>query len=1048
MIGSMQWRLSGFLCLVCAVVCLAVPRSAMAAESHGQVTFHSMALPGATVTATQDGKKSTTVTDELGLYSFADLPDGPWTITVEMVGFTTMKQDVSVAAGATATAWELKMLSLDAMIAQTKMVKVDTAETPVAAAAPAPGTAAAPAKKAAAAAVADAPKPAEDSAQSAQANDGFLVNGSVNNAATSQFTLAPAFGNNRSGSKSLYNGNLVLILDNSTFDARPYSLTPFNTPKAAYNKVTGGFTFGGPLNIPRLMPHGPNFTVSYQWTHNHLANTQSVLVPTAALGTPIPGSVAAHLLTYYPAPTPGLVGNPQYNYQTSVLSNTHQDQIQIRMDKTIDPKNQVYGNFAFQSIRSNSGSIFINPKTGGPFVDTTDNLGFNMGANWNHRFNQRLFMTLGFQVNRYRTEVRPYFEDRDNVSAEAGIVNGRTTTGGNDQDRAEWGPPTLNFSGPIVGLSDVNSAFNRNRQTAFSAVMHYYRGHHNFTFGGDFKRQEYNVLAQQNPRGTFTFTGASAFTHFLQDMPDSSSIAYGNADKYYRQSIYDAYLLDDWRIRPELTINLGLRWEYGAPITELKGRLVNLNVGPGFSTVTPVCGANQVNSAMAQICTTNPNFPSSLIRPDKMGIEPRIGISWRPIPGSSVIVKAGYGVYDDTSVYLATASKMAQQAPLSTSGSYSNTSCAQEIMESGFKPCSTISAFSFGVDPKFRVGYAQTWQLSVQRDLPAALQMTVTYNGIKGTRGVQQYLPNTFAPGGTAPTCPATPCSSGFTYQSSNGNSTREAGSIQLRRRLRSGFTATVQYTFAKGIDDDSAMGGQGGPNGQSFATPAIAQNWLNLQGERSLSSTDQRHLLNVTAQYTTGMGLGGGSLMGGWRGRAYKEWTFVTTINAGSGLPETPIYFATVMGSSVTGTIRPSLTGAPVVGGSGGAHLNVAAYQSPQLGQWGGAGRNSITGPAQFSLNATMSRTFHVNKRYSLDIQLAATNLLNHAAFTSWNTTLSPCNATTDPASPTDPNPTCASPAGQAPGTVFTPNANPRFGLPASANAMRSMQLTARLRF
>src|SRR6202034_1411251 len=95
--------------------------------------------------------------------------------------------------------------------------------------------------------------------------------------------------------------------------------------------------------------------------------------------------------------------------------------------------------------------------------------------------------------------------------------------------------------------------------------------------------------------------------------------------------------------------------------------------------------------------------------------------------------------------------------------------------------------------------------------------------------------------------------------------------------------------------------------------TSAIAQDWLNLHAERSLSTFDQRHLLNLQAQYTTGEGLGGGTLLSGWLGRLYKEWTVVTTAVVGSGLPDTPVYLAAVPGTGFTGTIRPDPTGAPI---------------------------------------------------------------------------------------------------------------------------------------
>ena len=99
---------------------------------------------------------------------------------------------------------------------------------------------------------------------------------------------------------------------------------------------------------------------------------------------------------------------------------------------------------------------------------------------------------------------------------------------------------------------------------------------------------------------------------------------------------------------------------------------------------------------------------------------------------------------------------------------------------------------------------------------------------------------------------------------------------------------------------------------GTGGSIPRIAQNWLDLEAERGLSTFDQRHLLNVQLQYTTGMGMGGETLLSGWKGTLFKEWTFLTQITVGSGLPETPVYLAAVPGTGVTGSIRPDSTGAP----------------------------------------------------------------------------------------------------------------------------------------
>ena len=159
---------------------------------------------------------------------------------------------------------------------------------------------------------------------------------------------------------------------------------------------------------------------------------------------------------------------------------------------------------------------------------------------------------------------------------------------------------------------------------------------HNFQFGADIKRNQSNLFSQQDTRGNFGFNGAatqmtvngvpvagtgSDFADFLLGIPDTSSIAFGNADKYFRSTNYDLYFNDDWRVNASLTINGGVRWDYGSPITELYGRLVNLDVFPGFSAETPVLGSNPTGAL------TGLRYPNSLVHPDKAGFQPRIGIS-------------------------------------------------------------------------------------------------------------------------------------------------------------------------------------------------------------------------------------------------------------------------------------------------------------------------------------------------------------------------------------------------------------------------------------
>ena len=160
----------------------------------------------------------------------------------------------------------------------------------------------------------------------------------------------------------------------------------------------------------------------------------------------------------------------------------------------------------------------------------------------------------------------------------------------------------------------------------------------------------------------------------------------------------------------------------------------------------------------------------------------------------------------------------------------------------------------------------------------------------------------------------------------------------------------------------------------------AVAQNWLDPRAERSLSNFDQRQLLSVQAQYTSGQGLEGGTLLGGWRGRALKEWTVLGNLSFGTGLPETPLYPAAVPGTGFTNIIRPDLTGAPIYSSGSMAHLNAAAFAAPVAGQWGTAGRDSITGPDQFHFEQLAGAHVSAAWKMYLDVAVNSTNTFNHA--------------------------------------------------------------------
>ena len=672
------------------------------------------------------------------------------------------------------------------------------------------------------------------------------------------------------------------------------------------------------------------------------------------------------------------------------MSRSDTDGGQVRVNKNVNNKNFLGFAFNIQNSRNLIPTLFT-------FVDHSESTGLNGSANWRHTFSRQWFGTFGFNFSRSVAQTTPYFANLVNVSGKAGIT-------GNDQTSNNWGPPGLNFTSGIGGLSDGQESASRNQTGRLSASISWLHRPHNITMGGDFSMLQMNPVSQQNARGAFTFNGTatgqvvngvavpgtgSDFADFLLGIPDASSIAFGNADKYFRTQSYDAFFTDDWRMSSTFTLNAGLRWEYNAPIIEERGRLVNLDLGPGFSNPTPVVASSPIGPVSGL------HYPDSMVHPDKHAIQPRISFAWHPFFGTSTIFRGAYGVAYDTSVFQSIVNQMAQQSPLSKSLSVQNSTADPLTLASGFNPSSTTTTNTFAIDPNFRPGYSQNWLFSVQQNLTASMVLTAAYNGIKGTHAVQEFYPNTYPAGAVNQSCAL--CLPGYVYMTSNGNSTREAGSLSVRRRFHGGFTTSFLYTYSKSIDD-AALGGKG---------QFVAQDWLHLDAERGLSSFDQRHNLAINLQYSTGVGVHGGTLLSGWRGAIVKGWTILSQITLGTGLPENPIYPMTVPGTGFANSIRPEYNGLPLYQTTDGAHFNVNAFTAPSAGYWGNAGRNSLTGPNQFNMTASMARSFE-----KFDLRFDSVNPINHVSYPSWN-----------------------------------PIVNGQFGLPSSANAMRSISATLRWR-
>ena len=357
-------------------------------------------------------------------------------VTVEMRGFSTETRDMTVAEEGS---WTLKMVPM-AELTSTPAAAVRVAEAPKVEI-KRPANVAAPAAtnttsgfqntrvQQTANSVA-ATEVASDVAQ--RANDGLVVNGSVNNAASSPFSQLPAFGNNRIPGRWPYNGNFGVLLDNSALDARPFSLTGKNTVRPAYTKMTGFATIGGPIRIPGLLRNGPQFTLNYQWTRNRNVTTQTGLMPTQGeragdfsqtltpLGNPVqvldpltkqplPGNLvplsrisdqALKLLPLFPLPN--FNGQARYNFQVPIVSGMHQDAVQFRSNRQFGRKDNLTGTLMWQKTRTDTPNLY-------GFLANGRMQNLQTNVNWRHNFTSRFYVSLGYQFSRSSNRNIPFF---------------------------------------------------------------------------------------------------------------------------------------------------------------------------------------------------------------------------------------------------------------------------------------------------------------------------------------------------------------------------------------------------------------------------------------------------------------------------------------------------------------------------------------------------------------------------------------------------------------------------------------------------------------
>ena len=838
-------------------------------------------------------------------------------------------------------------------------------------------------------------------------------------------------------------GSIYYSVADSALDAAPYALTDSPVDKASYMRQRFGASLGGPLNIPGIYKGGSKtfFFVNYNGSRGDSPFDAFSFVPTVAEragdfsgvagvqlinpnnGQPIPGNnlqnagltinpAAQGLLPFIPLPnvTGAAADAPNFHFVTSTLNDS--DDLNIRLNQALGgasnrrgqrgqrgPRNNLTFAFHYRAASANLTNPF--PSVGGH----TSTRSFDVPIGYVRTFG-KVINNARLDFNRSRISTQNLYAFDQDITGNLGITGVSTNP-------FDWGLPNLSFT-HFGSLNDANPQLLRNETWTFSDNMIYRRGKHTWRWGGDFRRIQVNTQTDSNARGTFTFTGLNTgydFADFLLGLPQLTSAQFGNNNYHFRGNSWDLFVQDEWRLRGNLTLNVGVRYEYISPFSEVDDRIVNLDLPVGFtSPPVPV--------QVGQTGPYNGRFPGTLVRPDRNNFAPRLGLAWKPL--RNTVVRAGYGINYNTSAYQSMVQNMAFQPPFSTTATNTQSATTQLTLQNGFPPVPPGSITNnFGVDPNYRLGYAQIWNVDMQQQIRPTLIMNLDYTGTKGTRLDILEAPNRTATGVLFPGVQP------FYWEDSVGDSTGNAVSVRVRKRLQAGFSIGGRYTFSKSLDNASTIGSgeplvaQGAGRAGVSGTTNVAQNAFDLAAERGSSSFDQRH--SFTADYLWELPFGHDrrwltsksplrAIFGDWNWSG--DWTIA------SGLPFTPRILGSVFDVSrgTNGTVRADVVPGQFVGLPDPAiaeWFNTAAFVTPS-GQFGDARRNSIEGPGSRLFDMSFTKIFPISESRFLEFRAQFSNVFNTPQFVGIDTVVN----------------------------------SPTYGRVISVGGMRSLQLTARFRF
>ena len=832
-----------------------------------------------------------------------------------------------------------------------------------------------------------------------------------------------------------YHGNIFHFFRNRVLNATPFfnnaAPTFVGLRKPQFNVNEFGGTIGGPLHLPRFGEGGRSiisgtdrtfFFFSFLGFRRRQGVSQTATVPNQtqrniinAVGTP----EARALLALIP---PANSGNTLFSSASNSLD---RDQFSIRGDHRFSEKNSMFVTYF------NEDQIFTDPFAFGgstiPGFGTTGQLRFtNLVVSDFHTFSSR-------SVNEFRFS----WHQRDTLS----VVPVNKTTPGDlgiegivPDDPSAIGPPRVDITGFSNFGNTIQGPQGRDDNT-FQVVDNFShnRGNHHFKWGGEHRNYYQNQVFTFINNGLYFFTGdmvdilgkplIPGLTAALSDFARGDVLEFlqnSAGTPRYETKNYSAYIMDDWKIRPNFTLNLGFRYELDTPLVDSEDRVNTFRAGQQ-STVFPTAPVGLVFPGDAGIT-------SSTYQTDKNNFGPRVGFAWDVLSNGKLSLRAGYGLYYDTvisetTLQFLTAPPFAIQ-PFSDcttiDNPFANPLCTNPIPQPfPFTPVEPGGTFDFANvapisitinDPDFKTPYSHQYNMNIQWEFMKNYLLEVGYVGTAGINLLTRRELNPALLIGTNPSTANTnqrrvfnqnhpdladfggPVFGAISNQETSANSNYNSLQVTVSKRFSDGLYFQNAYTWSHCIDNSSGL-----RSNTRFNNP---------RDDRGNCDQDIRHrnVLSYIYELPFYKDQNGfvGKILGGW------QMSGVTVLQTG-----TPFNITEPTDRSLTGagSDRPDFKGGEVVffdprntdttlggpnrmfsgvgGGSATAATNpffrrVGSGTSLALGagRFGTFGRNVFHGPGDIIFDFTMMKRTRIGENKVIEFRSEFFNIFNHANF------------------------------------------------------------------